>query len=520
VPHGAAGSRGIRSGPLYSRRKRLKVLIASPYALCTPHFETELEIAQQHLDAGDSVTFLCCDSDLSICQLNPLHDLYRCNLCIRMRQDGLKLLSVPIIQRPVLMLTQEDRKQLQKVRKEFLNLDDLKSYFIQNFDVGWATLSSLVDFLREPEPDLCSEPAKSLIENMTLCGAQIYFSILNYLREDYFDTVYIFNGRYFSLRPVFRACQVVGVKSFTHERGANKERYNLLEDTLPHDIDYTTTLIKRTWENAKTCKDREYIAGQFFNNARDGISSFWYSYTGEQTDGLLPSDWNESKQNLVIFVSSEDEYVAIGDTHTNPIYTKQNHGIQRIIKSLGEYPKIQIYLRVHPNLKGLDNSQVRFLRSLRSENLTVISAESPISSYSLMRNASKVLTFGSTTGVEAAFWGKPSILAGRSFYQDLGATYNPSSHDELLDMIHSDLPPKPKEGALMYGYYCSTYGTAFSCFRATDFFSGEFWSKKYNKFYKLSPNAHPIRSRLYLSYLTRQFRKIFPLPSRVHHKLR
>jgi capsule polysaccharide export protein KpsC/LpsZ len=96
----------------------------------------------------------------------------------------------------------------------------------------------------------------------------------------------------------------------------------------------------------------------------------------------------------------------------------------------------------------------------------------------MLKNAHTVLTFGSTVGIEAVFWGVPSILAGMSWYRALGATYNPATHDEVMALITETLAPMNDEPAWMYGYYFSTYGIPFKYVRATTFDEAEFKGKK------------------------------------------
>jgi hypothetical protein len=100
----------------------------------------------------------------------------------------------------------------------------------------------------------------------------------------------------------------------------------------------------------------------------------------------------------------------------------------------------------------------------------------------LMKESDTVLTFGSSTGIEAAFWGTPSILAGKSFYRDLGATYVAKSRDDLLRLLQTDLEPKGKEGALKYAYYQATYGTKFKYFQATGTMHGRFKERDLENF--------------------------------------
>jgi hypothetical protein len=85
-----------------------------------------------------------------------------------------------------------------------------------------------------------------------------------------------------------------------------------------------------------------------------------------------------------------------------------------------------------------------------------------------------VLTFGSTVGIEAVFWGTPSIHAGVSYYHHLGGTYNASSHEDVIALLKADLPPKDRTAAFVYGYYLNTYGIPFKYFQATGVGAGRF----------------------------------------------
>ena len=107
-------------------------------------------------------------------------------------------------------------------------------------------------------------------------------------------------------------------------------------------------------------------------------------------------------------------------------------------------------------------------------HVTIVRADSPVSTYALMRKASRVLSFGSTTGIEAVFWGIPSIIGERTFFDRLGSTYAPQTHEEMMHALTTELAPKDKTGALMYGYWQKTYGIPFRFFRPMGIFNGAF----------------------------------------------
>jgi len=91
-----------------------------------------------------------------------------------------------------------------------------------------------------------------------------------------------------------------------------------------------------------------------------------------------------------------------------------------------------------------------------------------------MQACEKVVTFGSTMGIESVFWGKPSILAGRSLYEGLGGCYVPKTHKELVDLINRRLEPKEKVGSLKYAYWQATNGYPYKFYEPESVRGGKF----------------------------------------------
>ena len=450
----------------------MNILIVSPYAINTPHFETELEIAQNHINDGDFVKILYCNADLLACDVNPDHNIPKCLICMNRRKRGVKLLSKKVETMPLINLTKADRKKLAIMNNTFSSIEDLKSLTIDNFDIGYATLSSLVSFTRDPYPDL--NKYNDLVQRFISSAFIVYSSINNYLSITDFDKVYIFNGRYAPLRAIYRACQKNKVECLIIERGCSLNHYSIFVNTLPHDINNITELINATWAKEQDHGRGAALAETFFMNPINKVSPTWFAFTEGQKDGLLPADWNAEKENIVIYITSDDEFIAIGDMWKNKIYIDQMDGIKKILASLKDDQNIHVYLRIHPNLKNVKSKQTDEINALKTPQLTLVPANSQISTYALMQNASKVITFGSTVGIEATYWGIPSILVGPALYQHLGSTYNPQSHEEVIEMINSKLPPKDKKGAIKYGFYYLTFGIPFKYYEAIKIKKGKF----------------------------------------------
>jgi hypothetical protein len=267
----------------------------------------------------------------------------------------------------------------------------------------------------------------------------------------------------------------MNVPCFTHDRGQDLQHYGLFENSTQLDLTYVEQDMEKVWNRESDERRRREIAEKFYLDRSKGVLQNWYTYTDAQRAGQLPAGWDPTKRNIAIYNSSEDEFEAVGDQWINPLYASQQEGLERIIQSLSRSAhNVHLYLRIHPNLKGIDNAQTRQLATLRSSFLTVIPPEDPVCTYTLMKQADKVVTFGSTTGIEAVFWGVPSVLAGPAFYRKLGGTYNPRSHEELVTLLLADLPPKDTSAALIYGYYFNAYGVPFKHYEALGMREGTF----------------------------------------------
>jgi len=102
---------------------------------------------------------------------------------------------------------------------------------------------------------------------------------------------------------------------------------------------------------------------------------------------------------------------------------------------------------------------------LRFSNLHVIWPRDVVDSYALMDACEKVVVFSSTMGVEATYWGKPSISVGCIFYENFECVYKPQTHDELIKLLVGDIRPLSVTSALQYAFWHATNGVHFEFFK-------------------------------------------------------
>ena len=457
----------------------MKVYFFEPYALAIPHFETALELIQNHIDSKDDVYLFHCDADLNFCEKNRDHFLPTCLQCISRRKLGVKRIdgNEKIKNSNFIDLSKPEKDLINSWNVSFKDIYELKAYRYENTDMGMAIASSLISFLRSPEPDVTAN--RYLINRMFKASLKVYLSFKKLLHNEKPDLIYLFNGRYSNIRPVVRLCELYSIKYRIHERGANRTKYSLHENHLPHDFNEFKKKVDELW-NTGLESERYKIAETFYQDRKAGKEQAWRSFVAAQNEKELPSNWDTAKRNIVIFNSSEDEFAAIDDSLNDRLFPSQLEGIRFMAELVRGRNDVSVYVRIHPNLKGVINSTVTSIYNIKADNFHVIEPASTISSYQLIDCSSLVVTFGSTVGVEATFWDKPSILLGDSFYKDLGATYNPGTKEELSELLLNERTPKEKLGAYKYGYYLQSFGIDFNLYESEGLFKGRFKGQKIN----------------------------------------
>ena len=115
----------------------MRVLVFTAHTTWKPHYETDLEIIQRHLDDGDEVVHLHCDADLPACDANPHREMATCRNCIGIRQSGMSSLFPKCSSISFLNLSQSNKRELASVQKTFATIAELKSFYVRSSTLAW-----------------------------------------------------------------------------------------------------------------------------------------------------------------------------------------------------------------------------------------------------------------------------------------------------------------------------------------------------------------------------------------------
>ena len=434
-----------------------KVLFAGIQQYNDTHFPLEIELMQKHVDLGDEVYLLFCDSDIPHnCGTENL--VPNCDYC---RKKLKALLKMTKLDNKINLIKMPSFKHELKFSK-FNDFEELRQLKLDEYDIGNAIASMLISIKRDTHIEI-TEKLRTHID-IQLNYAYSFAKWLEIILDDYnFDSLFTFNGRPVLQRMCLRVCQKKEVFCEVYEHGFLPNKYVIFENTFAQDLKYRKKQIDVCWESEENFDKKETIAIDWYKKMLHN------SFVKKQNTAAK-INLNKSKKNIAIFISSEDEFECF-DEWRSPLYRNQNDGLQKLL-DYEEWDNVHFTVRVHPNLSNLDNEQTKFLNSIQSDRMTVISAESEISSYKLMELADIILAYGSTVGIEACYSKKPVILAGRATYEDLGGFWKPNTHEELCELINDfALTDYDYEGAyissIKYAWFCCTFGYDLKYFKQT-----------------------------------------------------
>lgn len=434
----------------------MKILFLHTTAFLPIQFGALLDEAEMKIREGHDVYFGFCNEASNFCTQNLTGKKSNCGLCKWTTKHALRNLSKGV---HLLPISDYYDKSDSFVEYPLHSIEDLISVEYKKVKIGYSVLSTYISATRNNDP-VFDETFVSYVNNLLNISRRFtdaYERILDSINP---DLVCLFNGRFLEFRPAFELplTRGIDVKCFEVFGDHGQDGFKLCYDNcMPHSIDGNIRKIIDLWNQDNEPKeDKIRIGSSFFQNRRHAKPAGDKIYTCNQKEGLLPSNWDESKRNFVIFNSSEDEYTAIGDEYSSlDFFNSQLEGIKTLLSMSAEHKDIHYYLRIHPNLSEIKYSYHTDLLKLDTEfdNITIIPGSDKISTYELMEKSEKVIVFGSTMGLESAFWNKPVINLAGTVYAKSDMCYMPKDMEHLKSLLFDKLQPRDNLFSIQYGYF-------------------------------------------------------------------
>lgn len=432
-----------------------------------PLLETAFEFVHRHLARGDAVRYRFLGHDLPATYMSPIAGSAWIPAWLPERTAS-RLVAHP-------NLEFVPRIPLRLAPLPFAvpdSLAELMSLHDGSFDVGMAVASSLISQTRNSSVRPLDHPRR--VRRMLQGARAVYDFVTKALAQERPDLVYVYNGRYAYERAVVRACQALKIPHLTYEIASTPERFYLRPHSI-HDRVRVQEEMRSNWIAVRDRPDATDAASRWFGERRDGQPRDWPSFTSLQTRSRLPARPADARL-IAYFSSSDDEFVAIGDAYRWEGWANQFDAVRDLIEIVASLPGAHLVVRLHPHLIHKHPSERARWMTLEgaSPSVTVIAPESDVDTYALVDAAAVVVTGGSTVGVEAVFWGRPSILLGPADYDELGVVHRPHDAAALRRLLLEPALGMDRDAALAYGYHRATFGEPYIVYRPASFVRGSF----------------------------------------------
>ena len=344
--------------------------------------------------------------------------------------------------------------QIQKTSNE------AKQGTMTNFASSKAWQETTV-LLRDSMP--CAVHDMKIAQRYDLLLERLVETFVGFLDSLNFDKVVIYNGRFLREYALWQAADKLHLDTVFLERFNLDWNLKYFEFNEPvHSSIYRAEIINEFYNNSTmNSTEKSKIAIDWFHKRSGGSGT---AFTRFQDTEFRPEE--RFKDIIAFFHSSEDELYSTG---LDPIHWKnQFEAIDEIIKLLKDYDDKLLVIRIHPNLLAKSHRELlrwsHYAKSKQSSNVLFILPDSKIQTYDILRQASKIITFGSTIGMEATFLQKPSALLSSALHSHLKALQKIENSEELRHFLVSsprNLPHIPL-GAIMYAFFLEKGGSAIS----------------------------------------------------------
>jgi hypothetical protein len=278
--------------------------------------------------------------------------------------------------------------------------------------------------------------------------AYVYDQTLKLIDDRSVTAIVVYNGRFLHDGAAAAAAESRGLPVLNYDVGGSQSDFDLTINAT-HDWDALQERMLNMY-NQWPESERDEIGSSWFLervNHQDPANALFVEAQRKGALVELPD-----AERLVVFFSSSGDEIAELQLNWADFFGGQPQALQLLADECRKKPGYALVVRSHPH-KRMKPAQdvVDWLKAVDDAAPDLhLDPYSEVDSYELMRKADVVVTYGSTTGVEAAFAGRPVIVMGPGAYSQLGCAQQVSSREELSNALEN-ATGGAWEGAVAFG---------------------------------------------------------------------
>lgn len=305
---------------------------------------------------------------------------------------------------------------------------------------------------------------KQYVERAARSYAFVYDATDEVIRQRNITAVFTYNGRFLHDSAVAAAARAHKVPVLAYDTGGLDTDFDLtIDDT--HDWSALQQRMRTMYENWPQ-PEGDAIGSSWFIDRRDHAEALNAKFTGDQRKGLGIE--RTSNETVVTYFSSSGDEIAELDLDWADFFNGQEGAVLAVAEACRELGH-RFVVRTHPHKRSKPRRDVQdWHAAVAAANPDLhLDEHSPVDSYTLMQQSDVVVTFGSTTGVEAGFAECPVIVLGPCAYDELGCATPVRNQAELMEALRSVTPAR-KQTAIAYGLMMKRRGFAFRYLNRND----------------------------------------------------
>ncbi|MEX1027531.1 MAG: hypothetical protein WD049_05925 [Candidatus Paceibacterota bacterium] len=392
-----------------------KVLLHVAYPLWRKNSLVTLARAKQLQVEGHDVTVTYCATTGGTCAVNYMGNPLTCLICqasTRRVAEQLKLPAIPL--RP----DHEDAEPVSLAEKKAL---------------VEGILSGLISTFRLFAGEIRRAPlTRRIARRYYRTSLGLLTAMKRVVRQQQPDRVEVFNGRHACSKFCILAAQHFGLPFNTLEVTPQQQPI-LFEGYTRHD----RFGVQRRILNL----DPDFeLAARFFNERQSPRHN---KFAKRHATRFSPPEAAGYRKKVTFFLSSQDEFASLGQAWKSPFLDSAV-----VAEASRRWPNYFFCVRFHPNQADIGSDVIGpFREAVQRDNVHVYYPTDTANTYQLIDWSDVVVTFGSTVTVEACWRGKPVILLGPSFYDQLDVADTPASPEAFYELLGQELTPKDRTNA-------------------------------------------------------------------------
>lgn len=334
------------------------------------------------------------------------------------------------------------------------SISDLSNLSLDFLKPGSAIANEIVSLTRHDEINLLEN--KKIISLMLRSFLEVYSHTLITIKTHQITRIHIYNGRFLHEKAAWEAAKISNCEALIFETVHNRyqQRFEGFHSRINNQ-----RVIKQLWENTNVphSKKIEY-------------SKIWFDVMKSHQNPFVvekPIQLKIEKKFFVYFSNSDDEVVGFWDEWNQPLGS-QYEVMNKLIDIFDKQEKYSLVIKLHPNLLKRPKSTIKKWKNLNlKKNSILIKPEDKISAYDLVDECVGVINFGSTIGIEAAYYKKPVLVLADCKYDELDIADKLSNWVDIESWIEQaeylpvEVLYKRHINSLVFGFYFYSGGKNF-----------------------------------------------------------